>query len=34
LNPDGYLVLEMDVSGTGNAAADMFLGRLTYTLTP
>jgi hypothetical protein len=34
INPDGYVVLDLEVAGTGNAAANMFLGRLSYTLSP
>jgi hypothetical protein len=34
INPDGYVVLDLEVAGTGNAAANLFLGRMSYTLAP
>jgi hypothetical protein len=34
INPDGYIVLDLDVHATGNTGANLFLGRLSYTLSP
>lgn len=34
IDPDGYVVLDLEVAGAGNIPANLFLGRLSYTLSP